>query len=257
MENIKIIHSALLDIAINFHKLMIKYNIPYYMIGGTMLGAVRHQGFIPWDDDMDFGIPREYYDKAIIILERELPTQFRVLKAIDGKVLYDSCKIENINTIIDEIGYEGCERGLFIDIFPLDRSNNRWGVLSKNWWIRHILGINHFKYTWPKSFVKIVIAIGVKIFPKNFFYSFAKNLIKNDGDYIINYGGYWGKKEIIHKKIFGIPKLYEFETVQFYGVDDYDAYLKNIYNDYMTLPPENKRHIHIKSFNFRLKENNC
>ena len=70
-------HHILLDIAKAFTKVCDENNIPYYMLGGTMLGAVRHKGFIPWDDDMDFGVPREYYDLLINVLEKELPSPYR------------------------------------------------------------------------------------------------------------------------------------------------------------------------------------
>ena len=56
-------HNILLNIAIDFHNTCAKHNIPYYMLGGTQLGAVRHKGFIPWDDDMDFGVPRMYFEQ--------------------------------------------------------------------------------------------------------------------------------------------------------------------------------------------------
>lgn len=250
--DIKDIQNALFDIALNFHDIMVKHKIPYYMIGGTMLGAIRHKGFIPWDDDMDFGIPRQYYDKALIILEKELPSKYRLFKATDGAVNYDSSKIENINTIIEEIGSNTSGRGLFIDIFPLDKCNKNWGVLSRNWWIKHLLGINIYKYQWPKTFVEKNVAFVVRLFPKNFFNNLAKRMIIQNGDYYINYGGFWGQKEIIPINIFGTPLLYQYEDSFLYGVEKYDDYLKLLYKDYMTLPPEDKRHIHIKRVRFKI-----
>ena len=250
---IKDIQDELLLMSLNIHELLTKYNIPYYMLGGTMLGAVRHKGFIPWDDDMDFGIPRVFYDEAKRILKEELPSHYRLLQAIDGNALYDTTKIENTNITIEEIGAEGVEKGIFVDIFPLDIGNNKWSIFSRNRWIRIFFAINSFKYSMTNSFKGKIISLFVKLLPANFFHSLAKSLIKAEGDYIINYGGYWGKKEIIHKKVFGVPKLYEFESYCFYGVEDYDSYSKSMYNDYMTLPPEDKRHVHILSFKVKNK----
>ena len=79
MERIDIeeVHSRVLAIAKEFDRICTLHGIPYYMIGGTMLGAIRHKGFIPWDDDMDFGVPIEHYQELINILEKELPYPFR------------------------------------------------------------------------------------------------------------------------------------------------------------------------------------
>lgn len=248
---LKDIHNELLEMSLYIHTLMTKYNIPYYMLGGTMLGAIRHKGFIPWDDDVDFGIPRAYYDEAQRILEEELPSNYRLLNAINADVPYDSTKIESANITIEETGFEGVEKGVFVDIFPLDLGNNSWSIFSRNRWIRFFFSINSFKNSKQRSFIGRILSFFVNLFPLNFFHSLARSLIKSKGDYIINYGGYWGKKEIIHKKVFGAPKLYEFESVYFYGVEDYDAYLKGVYNDYMTLPPKEKRHTHIKKVYFK------
>ena len=66
------VHKYVLAIAKEFDRICTEHHIPYYMVDGTMLGAVRHQGFIPWDDDMDFGVPIEYYKGPEEILENEL-----------------------------------------------------------------------------------------------------------------------------------------------------------------------------------------
>lgn len=66
--SIEELHAKLLDIAKVFHQICERHQIPYYMISGTMLGAVRHKDIIPWDDDMDFGVPREYFDELHAIL---------------------------------------------------------------------------------------------------------------------------------------------------------------------------------------------
>ena len=72
-------HSILLNIATAFHNICVAHNIPYYMLGGPQLGAVRHRGMIPWDDDMDFGVPREYFEQLKQILSTELQSSYNVI----------------------------------------------------------------------------------------------------------------------------------------------------------------------------------
>src|SRR5574344_2038504 len=105
MEKIDIdeCHQILLDVAKDFHKICVKNGIPYYMLGGTMLGAIRHKGFIPWDDDMDFGIPREYYKTFINIAEQELKPQFLLKSRFNTSYIkLDVLKLEDTRTVIEE-----------------------------------------------------------------------------------------------------------------------------------------------------------
>lgn len=246
--NIEEVHDHILKIGKCFHNIMIKKHIPYYMLGGTMLGAIRHKGFIPWDDDMDFGIPRPYYAQALDCLEKELPSNMRVRRATKGEAVYDCCKVEDTNTLIVEVDNPKAKNGVYIDLFPLDVCNSKWGIFSRNWWIKHVMGLNIYKYHWPSLTKMKPFALFVRMFPKNFFLKISHLLLFRQGDYIANYGGYWGAKEIVENQIFGEPMLYAFENTEFYGVHDADKYLKKLYNKYMELPPENKRHIHILDF---------
>ena len=79
IESAEELHGILLGIGRAFDDLCRKHNIPYYMLGGTMLGAVRHGGIIPWDDDLDFGVPREFFDRLKQVLSDELPDPYRVV----------------------------------------------------------------------------------------------------------------------------------------------------------------------------------
>lgn len=162
------IHDRIMNIAREFHNIMVNNKIPYYMIGGTMLGAVRHKGFIPWDDDMDMGIPRPYYAKALKVLKENLAPQYRVLHNVSA-VHCDKTKIEDCSTIILEIGKENRtdNTGVFIDIFPLDYGNNKYGFFSKNKWIHHILRINDCRNSWPKLFHLRIAALFARLFPKD------------------------------------------------------------------------------------------
>ena len=247
--DIRQIQEIILKIAIEFRNIMDRHHIPYYMIGGTMLGAIRHKGFIPWDDDMDFGIPRPYFQKAKEILCAELPTQYRLLSVDDKAVSSDYYKIEDTQTLIEEEArsVNDVKIGIFIDLFPLDFCNNKWGRFSRNYIIRQLMWYNSFQYKTPRRFYHKNIACLVGLLPKNQLLITAHNLLKNDGDYMINYAGMWGKKELVKKQVIGNPTPYCFEGEEFFGVAQYEEYLQSLYGNYMELPPKEQRHTHLLS----------
>ena len=79
------IQKVILDIFKEFDRICTDNNIPYYAIGGTCIGAVRHKGFIPWDDDMDVAIPIEFWDKFIEIASRQLPDYYKLFSSMEVK----------------------------------------------------------------------------------------------------------------------------------------------------------------------------
>lgn len=252
--DINIIHIRLLKLAKLFHTILLQEGVPYYMIGGTMLGAVRHEGFIPWDDDMDFGVPRPYYEIARHALKMQLSSQYRILDVDNELVSGDYFKIEDTNTIVQEEGdfidTDATRRGLSIDIFPLDYCDDKWSFFSKNRIIPQLMFYNTFRYrTNLKGMYKLIQGI-IRLFPKNFLLKHAHRMINKEGSYMINYSGLAGKKELINKDVFGIPKKYKFEDIELYGVALSNDYLTSIYGDYMKLPPIEKRRTHLISFEY-------
>lgn len=249
LNDIRAIQQRILRIGEAFHEIMMRYHIPYYMLGGTMLGAIRHKGFIPWDDDMDFGIPRAYFQLAREMLSDALPAPYRLLTVDDKAVPSDSYKIEDTETIIEEESRKKDEitTGLFIDIFPIDYCDNKWGRLSRNCIIRQMMWYNGFQYRNPSKFHLKCAAFVTRHLPKNQLLKLAHRLLKTEGDYMINYAGMWGKKELMKSEYFGSPVPYQFGEIVLFGVAKYDEYLKTLYGDYMQLPPEEKRHTHLKN----------
>ena len=116
------LHKEILSIMDSVDKICRKENLRYYLIGGSLLGAVRHKGFIPWDDDLDIVMPREDVEKFIELTENELPESL-YLRWITTEKTYGQivAKICKTNTVFDEYGNAyGKRNGIFIDIFPLD-----------------------------------------------------------------------------------------------------------------------------------------
>lgn len=245
-------HKLLLGIAKEFDAICTKHNIPYYMLGGTMLGAIRHNGFIPWDDDMDFGVPREHYDELMHILENELPERYKcctyknnkAIKSPFAKITDTTTRINDprINLPIEE------QIGINIDIFPLDycdRNDKKIKKIYRIERIRQVIYINPPVKSTLKLFIKRVLRIlspASNRYLTNKSISIASKLEK--GRYIGNIFGRWKEKEIVPSEWYGVGTRYNFEDTTLCGIKDYDKYLTHMYNDYMQLPPEGKRFCH-------------
>lgn len=254
--DIKIIQSKLLEMAKKFHNFCVENGLKYFMIGGTQLGAVRHKGFIPWDDDMDFGMPREDYEKLLSIRDKLSEYEFKEYRHDEG-FKYAFTKMYDPNTTyIEKLGGESeFIGGLYIDVFPLDGAGNSLKKAEKKYkrmkLTKLVLNGNlaqHYSDNRLKNFlVKFVKNIKTsKIF--DYGYNTYKKYTYEGSKIVGNLYGIKYKKELMAKEIFGTPVLYDFEDTQFYGVSDYDAYLTRIYGDYMTLPPVEKRERHAIDF---------
>lgn len=253
------VHHLCLEMAKEMHKILQKNDIPYFMIGGTLLGSVRHKGFIPWDDDMDFGIPRKHYDKAISVLQKELPYPLKCISYRESMIcLHESCKIMNMSTRIRENNEcSNDDKGVFIDLFPLDFSDGKTGFFSNFALIKTFVRLQNYRFSYKEkqNFGKGLLSIFIKLvfLPLNYKtipHIIESTLIQKKGNYIMNYAGFWGMREIVPAKVFENPKLMPFEGTEFYGIKDADEYLKHLYGDYMKLPPENKRHTHLTEIEF-------
>ncbi|MGG7178142.1 LicD family protein [Clostridium paraputrificum] len=124
---IKELQRIILEIMKDVDKLCKENNIEYWISGGTLLGAVRHKGFIPWDDDLDIGMLREEYDKFIGLCREKLPNYLEMQNYItDETTPFSWTKIRYKNSIFYENGFRNREKfnGVFIDVFPMDVFEN-------------------------------------------------------------------------------------------------------------------------------------
>jgi len=252
-EGLRKIHDTLYEMMIFFHQLCEKHNLNYYMIGGTMLGAVRHKDFIPWDDDIDVALPRNDYDKLISLSDSDMPDNIRLLTMEKMKNFpFAFAKLVNTNTtLIEDIGGKEVVTGVYIDIFPIDGAGKEETTAKKlNKKIEFLrkcvfVSFSNKRY---KSFFKSSVAQGIRLIDYKIWLKWLNKTLKKypyeSSRYISNFLGAWGEKEIMHRDFWGRPTLYQFRESQFYGPENYDKYLSSLYNNYMELPPIEKRRSH-------------
>lgn len=252
----------MVEILEDVHNLCEKHGLKYFLDGGTLIGAVRHKGFIPWDDDIDIGMPREDYEKFIEIAKKELPDNL-FLQTFETDKYYDvypvPCKIRYNGTLFFEEGTKENLRmhnGVYIDIFPYDnlpkfkviykiQRTLSYNILKSFKRMRDIPDTLNLKNKITFSFYKII----TKMFPSERRRKFFDYLIKwNDPD--SEYMGYgvdtfWS--EYVYKKsdYFDLVKL-NFEGREFYAPKNYDSILTQLYGDYMIMPKEEDRVWHAK-----------
>lgn len=248
-------------------RILDELEIPYYMQGGTMLGAVRHKGIIPWDDDVDLGIPRADYERLLREVAAKLPENLE-LRTYDDETdhHYYFARIVDKRYQIRRMGsLEERLENVWVDLFPLDGMPN--GLLARQWHKIRLLVVRlkyhlscfervNIKRPGRPLVERVIIKIATWTRVGSWFNT-RKQLDKMDRllkkyspektEYFVNFMGQTSYKfnEMFKKSVYGKGKLYPFEDLQLVGPEDYDGYLKSLYGDYMTPPKVEDRNAHV------------
>lgn len=252
-----------LEMLVETDRICSKYGLKYCLGYGSLLGAVRHGGFIPWDDDADILMLREDYEKFKAVSKRELAKHiFLQDDETDEAYLWGYSKLRNLNTTYVRHGQEHikCKNGVFVDIFPLDEVPDFLPMqiiqdfvcflLRKALWSR--VGQRNeksrIKRGWYRSMARI---------PKKWIYGLRNRLIDRLRGrthnrvrclFFVAPGKHWNKRGNPLAERYGFRREWiterrrmEFEGVMLWGSREYEACLTYLYGDYRTLPPVEKR----------------
>lgn len=240
------------------------HDLKYYPHGGTALGAVRHNGFIPWDDDIDIAMFRDDYEKLLRIMETELPDEYYILnyyKHTDchftiTRVCLKGTKFQHPNPI--PVSFD---EGICIDIFPIDyvpkSTTKRKLYYHRCAIIRHLFMNSIFKINTPNklnSFIHSILHNILKIIPGQKFilnryincltkYNKKKTSCVTIHESRVDFLRF-GKFGYFDKKDFEPSKKVKFEDIEINLQNNYDKILTIYYGDYMTLPPLEERFNH-------------
>ena len=250
-----------LDILIDVHEFCVNNNIHYSLGYGTMLGAVRHKGFIPWDDDIDIIMLRQDYEKFIKSYRSE---NYDIIYHDKNKdYILPYAKVIDNSTVLINSWMPKLKMGIGIDIFPIDYigddEKNVKRVYRNKTFYNYLYIIKVLDYRWRGIFKSSFLLIS-KILLFWLSKSYLCEKLESYGNKYGRHSGYWGQivtcdsasKCAMSYDIYSTLKLYDFENQKFYGIDNSDEYLKHLYGNYMKLPPKEKQMTHHDSDGYYL-----
>lgn len=252
---------AELDILTEIDKICRKHDIQYFVAYGTLLGAVRHGGFIPWDDDIDIGMLRDDYERFLAVSQNELPSKYMLQHyTTEASTPTYFAKVRNKNTLFCEKYAESIPmcKGIYVDIFPFDKVSDS---SRENKWISFVSLFLHEIYiaksvsviadpdpsTQTRFFSSLrkISHLLVKPIPKSKAYHWLDTYLRKRNNSSSSMISYCGKisGSFPENKVFPLKSL-PFESLIVPVPCDTDYVLKKEYGDYMQLPPEEKRYSH-------------
>lgn len=261
MENNELLRNiqlTQLEIMKEIDRLCNKHDITYFLCAGTALGAIRHKGFIPWDDDLDIMCPRKDYKKLIEVMRKELSKDYWLqCYATDEHYWQPFAKVRKLGTVYKEKGMEQIEDakcGIWVDIFPLDYAEKKgsFKLKWKRFWVKVIsfsLRVTEFGLengSFSRRYAPVIAIL--RCFPPNLLKKWQEDLMcgnEENVEWFVNLAStYEVDKETYPLEWFAEGVETPFEDSTFIIPKGYHEYLSQLYGDYMELPPLEKRRGH-------------
>ena len=257
------IQQVCLDILKDVHQFCVENDIKYSLCYGTLIGAIRHNGFIPWDDDIDILMPRPEYERFI-----------KTYKSGNGYVLFAAenndgdtdvsvpfarvCEMQQTFVDTGVLPWVNKKTGVWIDIFPIDgapdteeeRQKQMANIVHQNKLLNILRIKKGYRSVWrAKTFrfqirllIKKILVLFVKTDVLYDYINMCKKYDYNNANMVVDVAcPFYREREYHRKEVMKDFMLHSFENVEFYIMTGYDEYLRDIYGDYMKLPPVEKR----------------
>lgn len=259
-ESQKIIYEIFKEIK----KILDSDSMKYYMLGGTLLGAVRHKGFIPWDDDIDIGLERADYEKFLRTVGDKLPPylELHTYKSNPEHHYYFSRIVDTRRHMRRYGSLVERDEDVWVDVFPLDGMPN--GIIRRRihmfrlLYVRaryHIACFDRVNLQRPnrplseRIVIKVVLKTGVGRRADYRKYldrldTLSKKYAPEHSNWIVNIMGQYKFKEMFPKSRYGKGKLYTFEDMELFGPEDADFVLTQMYGNYMEPLKDSDKNVH-------------
>jgi len=249
------LHKRELDILDEVDRVCHKLGLRYYIIAGTLLGAIRHGGFIPWDDDLDIVMPRKDYEVFLKECNNHISDDFFCQSRYNLEVFpnnFSKVRIKNTTFVERDLVAvdDRMQMGIYIDVFPLDDAKKEEGIQKfQKYFIERATVLYQIKeglYDDAAVWKKILAALFTKKALLKIRYNLAVWKDNESYPYYVNFGSKYSiKKQTILKSRYGNPVRVKFEDREYDAPEDYLYILEHIYGSkYMELPPESKRVTH-------------
>ncbi len=236
-NNLKNAQQIMLNILVEFDRICTKHNLVYWLDYGTLLGAVRHQGFIPWDDDLDVSMPREDYIKFLQVAKLELNKKYFLQnKETDKDIFIHFSKIRDMNSLFVEQHETGknvtYQQGIYIDIFPVNFIASDFITTFTYSFFKKLTKVFSNRYINIESIASLLIKV------TNSFHNASHDLVVRGAEKMSEELKMEKSKLfpldtcLFEDKYFKIPKNVHSYLIDFYG------------NSYMTPPPKDQQHTH-------------
>lgn len=261
MTQLEHLQKVILSMAKYIDELCRKNGIDYYLLGGSAIGAIRHHGFIPWDDDLDIVMDAKNYDRFVQVCREQLDKEKYYFQEgyKDWPMPFSKLKLRG--TIFKEpAGFvnETGEEGIYVDVFkmenaPSSKVKQSWQYFCAKYLLCNCLLRRGWEKTTLKKRLMMIAAAPLNIgWLRRFFKHQVEKYNTKDTDYRLFFGGrYRFPTSFYHKSVLGKPQWVPFEDTFLPVPEKYDAWLKQIFGDYMTPPPPEKQvGLHLMTVDF-------